>query len=47
MTIIQLKVIYAIRIYLVGGTKPLNLAKNIGFIGDKFIFVGVIDGRNI
>nr|CCC42221.1 vitamin-b12 independent methionine synthase [Pinus pinaster] len=46
-TIIQLKAISAIGLDLVRGTKTLNLVKTVGFPGDKYLFAGVIDGRNI
>lgn len=46
-TIIQLKAISAIGLDLKRGTKTLSLVKTVGFPGDKYLFAGVIDGRNI
>jgi hypothetical protein len=46
-TIIQLKAISAIGLDLIRGTKTLSLVKTVGFPGDKYLFAGVIDGRNI
>jgi 5-methyltetrahydropteroyltriglutamate--homocysteine methyltransferase len=46
-TIIQLKAISAIGLDLIRGTKTLSLVKTVGFLGDKYLFAGVIDGRNI
>jgi 5-methyltetrahydropteroyltriglutamate--homocysteine methyltransferase len=44
---IQLKDIFYIGLDLIHGTKTLNLVKTVGFPKDKYLFTGVIDGRNI
>ena len=46
-TVIQLKDIFSIGLDLIHGTKTLSLVKTVGFPGDKYLFTGVIDGRNI
>ncbi|KAH9299330.1 hypothetical protein KI387_031012 [Taxus chinensis] len=46
-TITQLKAISALGLDLVRGTKTLSLIKSHGFPSDKYLFAGIVDGRNI
>ncbi|KAI3854682.1 hypothetical protein MKX03_005278 [Papaver bracteatum] len=43
----SLKAISAIGLDLVRGEKTLELIKNFGFPSDKYLFAGVVDGKNI
>ncbi|KAF6159944.1 hypothetical protein GIB67_033028, partial [Kingdonia uniflora] len=46
-TIVSLKGVSAIGLDLVRGDKTLELVKSLGFPSDKYLFAGVVDGRNI
>ncbi|XP_077247714.1 5-methyltetrahydropteroyltriglutamate--homocysteine methyltransferase 2 [Tasmannia lanceolata] len=46
-TVTSLKGVSAIGFDLVRGTKTLDLIKSAGFPSGKFLFAGVVDGRNI
>jgi hypothetical protein len=45
--LIGLKGIFGIGFDLVRGINTLNLIKEVGFPDDKYLFAGVVDGRNI
>ncbi|KAF6152985.1 hypothetical protein GIB67_021590, partial [Kingdonia uniflora] len=45
--IISLKGVFAIGLDLVRGDKTLELVKSLGFPSEKYLFAGVVDGRNI
>ncbi|KAF9604218.1 hypothetical protein IFM89_004924 [Coptis chinensis] len=45
--IVSLKGVSAVGLDLVRGEKTLELVKSLGFPSDKFLFAGVVDGRNI
>ena len=42
-----MKGVTAIGLDLVRGTQTVDLIKSAGFPSDKFLFAGVVDGRNI
>ncbi|KAF6157977.1 hypothetical protein GIB67_015293 [Kingdonia uniflora] len=46
-TIISLKGVFVIGLDLVRGDKTLELVKSLGFPSEKYLFAGVVDGRNI
>ncbi|XXG42586.1 hypothetical protein AAC387_Pa01g2827 [Persea americana] len=46
-TVTGLKGVTAIGLDLVRGTQTVDLIKSAGFPSDKFLFAGVVDGRNI
>lgn len=46
-TLTTLKGVTGFGFDLVRGTKTLGLIKSAGFPSDKFLFAGVVDGRNI
>ncbi|KAF5182767.1 5-methyltetrahydropteroyltriglutamate--homocysteine methyltransferase [Thalictrum thalictroides] len=46
-TAVSLKGISAVGLDLVRGEKTLELIKSMGFPSDKYLFAGVVDGRNI
>ncbi|KAL5724999.1 5-methyltetrahydropteroyltriglutamate--homocysteine S-methyltransferase [Ranunculus cassubicifolius] len=46
-TVVSLKGVSAVGFDLVRGEKTLELIQSLGFPSDKFLFAGVVDGRNI
>ncbi|XP_068652443.1 5-methyltetrahydropteroyltriglutamate--homocysteine methyltransferase 1 [Aristolochia californica] len=46
-TLTGLKGVTAFGLDLVRGTKTLDLIKGVGFPSDKYLFAGIVDGRNI
>ncbi|PIA27956.1 hypothetical protein AQUCO_07400061v1 [Aquilegia coerulea] len=46
-TVVSLKGVSAVGLDLVRGEQTLELIKSLGFPSDKYLFAGVVDGRNI